>query len=351
MKLNGHRPSSVSIPKRGARVARRDRSPTPPANGYGDTLEVYEEEPPLPVVVVRHKRRRPTRDREDFWSPGTIVLLMLTAIFGLSGYALRPTASGPAPVPMPPDVALLLTQPPMNIDISAFLTEISPDNVHLVLSASSTTFPETATTVHWRLDIQNFTGDACSAQAEPAGDYKVEQTDIGGTPLQNSITVLGVSHLSAVVSGQIPLPFLTFSLCWHGTSPIVLRGSYLSASIPRVLSAGLSGTITRGLTLPGNALARYSIQGGIAPTSVTARNWVWTSNLSNEFNSQASSAIPIVSLDLSRVQDDSQKAFFSGISLGIAGSGAMACVPPIVGALARRRKRDDVPTDHDIQLA
>jgi hypothetical protein len=214
--------------------------------------------------------------------------------------------------------------------LTAFLTKLDPHMVRLVISATAN-FKPTVATVRWRFDIEGFRGNICSIPGAPQSSFQVTKTSTRTKPVTETTTVEGTSAAANSTASNLTLPFLTIGLCWNQGAPISERGSYLSASIPRVLAAGLTGTITRGLTLPGDGLAGYSIQGGVPPTSVTGRNWVWTSDLSSSFDSQASSPIPIVSLNLSMLQNDNTRTFQSGILFGIAGSGLVTILPAIVG--------------------
>ena len=122
-------------------------------------------------------------------------------------------------------------------------------------------------------------------------------------------------------------------------APLITSGSYVSAALPPILAPGEKGTVTRSLVLTGTSLSSYSPAGGLPPTEVSARSWIWTDALDSSFQSQARSAIPVIASSLPGIQRDNSDIFLSGIFFGIAGGAAVSGHP----GLARRLRPQESP--------
>ena len=271
---------------------------------------------------------------QKFSSPsnhGFLVLWFLCALavatFAL-GFTFQPSASTPANVPAPPTLNLTFeSSGPRYLSIYSFLEQDSAQQTELAIDATGTFTPNQSIT-HWILGILGLTGHLCSNPAPSVGLVPLPGS-------QYNYEINGSSHIPEK-SGQ---PFLSIRLCWGNGAPLIINGSYLSAALPPILTGpGQQGTVTRSLVLGGTSLSSYSLAGGIAPTEVTARSWVWTDDISSMFQSQARAEIPIVASSLPGIQQDNQDIFLSGIFFGIAGGAAVSAAPATLDAFDRRKK-------------
>jgi hypothetical protein len=252
--------------------------------------------------------------------------IMTVASFAL-GFALQPSNSTPAVVPNPPVLNLSFQSGrPLRLFVYSFLKQINSQLTELAINATGSFAPD-QTTTRWTVGVLGFTGYLCPKQA----------TSVSLIPMQgfpHDYAVSGQSKIPAT-SGQ---PFLVIGLCWNNGPPLITNGSYISAALSPILAAaGQSGTVTRSLVLSGTSLSSYSLAGGIAPTEVTARSWVWTNNLSSSFQSQARAEIPIIASSLPGIQRDDRDIFYSGILFGIAGGALVSVVPALLYAFDRRK--------------
>ena len=266
-------------------------------------------------------------------NPGFLVVWILCALavstFTL-GFAFQPSGSTPANVPIPPTLNLTFESTgPRYLSIYSFLKQDGAQQTELVIDATGI-FTSNQPITHWVLGILGFAGRLCSNPAP----------SVGLVPLQGSpynYEIKGNSRIPET-SGQ---PFLAIRLCWGSDAPLIMNGSYLSAALSPILTGpGQQGTVTRSLVLSGTSLSSYSLAGGIAPTEVTARSWVWTDDISSRFQSQARTEIPIVASSLPGMQQDNQDIFLSGIFFGIAGGAAVSVVPAALDAFDRRKERN-----------
>jgi len=287
------------------------------------------------------------RQRLTAPNPGYLVVLslcVLTVISVILGLALQPAASAPAPVPDPPGLNLIFQSgAPLRLFVYSFLKQASAGRAELVIEATGT-FAARQVSTRWSVGILAFTGYLCRGQS-PA---------ISLVPVRNSPHGYEINGRSAVPATD-GRPFLVIGLCWAGGSPLISDGAYISAALsPVTVASGQSGTVTRSLVLGGTSLSGYSLAGGIAPTEVTARSWIWTGNLSGSFDSQAGHEIPIIASSLPGIQRDNQDVFYSGILFGVAGGAAVSVIPALLDASDRRRgkgisrcRQSPVPASHE----
>jgi hypothetical protein len=274
--------------------------------------------------------RRAWRGISTLSNPGFVVVLILCVLtiasFAL-GFAFQPSSSTPAEIPDPPTLYLnFRSGSPRYLSVYSWLEQANAQLTELVIDATGT-FTSNQSSTHWTLSVLGFTGYLCPEHA-PAPSL---------VPLQGFRRDYEISGNS-----NIPLrggePFLAISLCWDNGAPLIINGSYLSAALPAILAAtGQSGTVTRSLVLSGTSLSNYSLAGGIAPTEVAARSWVWTDNLSSSYQSQARTEIPIIASSLPGIRHDNSDIFLSGIFFGIAGGAAVSVVPAVLDASDRRK--------------
>jgi hypothetical protein len=270
-------------------------------------------------------------------NPGFVVVLALCAFAAASfvlGFVFLPSQSAPAEVPNPPELNLSFgLGSPRNLSIYSFLEQGDAQPTELVLNVTGI-FASNQSTVHWSLGILGFTGHLCLHPST-----KSSLVPLKGFPGDYEIS--GSSDIP-VTSGQ---PFLVIKLCWNNGAPLITNGSYVSAALSPILAApGQSGIVIRSLELNGTSLSGYSLSGGIAPTAVTARSWIWTDSLSSSFQSQARAEIPIIASSLPGIQRDNQAIFFSGILFGVAGGAAVSIIPALLDAFDRRKAKDKYKT-------
>jgi hypothetical protein len=266
-------------------------------------------------------------------NPGLVVVLILCALTIGSivlGFVFQPSGSAPAAVPSPPLLNLTFqSSSPRYVSVYSFLEQANARVTELVMDATGT-FASNQSIIHWTVGILGFTGYLCEGSAPVP-----RLVPLRGFP--NDYDINGNSDIP-VTSGQ---PFLVIRLCWDNGAPLATSGSYLSAALSPILAQpGQSGTVTRSLVLGGTSLSSYSLAGGIAPTEVTARSWIWTDNLSSSFQSQARAEIPIIASSLPGIQRDNREVFLSGIFFGIAGGAAVSIVPALLDASDRRKAKD-----------
>jgi len=266
-------------------------------------------------------------------NPGFVVVLILCALTIGSivlGFAFQSPGSTPAEVPSPPLLNLTFqSSSPRYLSVYSFLEQANARVTELVMDATGA-FASNQSIIRWTVGILGFTGYLCGESAPVP-----RLVPLRGFP--NDYEINGNSDIP-VASGQ---PFLVIRLCWDNGAPLVTSGSYLSAALSPILAKpGQSGTVTRSLVLGGTSLSSYSLAGGIAPTEVTARSWIWTDNLSSRFQSQARAEIPIIASSLPGIQRDNRDVFLSGIFFGIAGGAAVSIVPALLDASDRRKAKD-----------
>jgi hypothetical protein len=263
-------------------------------------------------------------------NPGFVVVWILCALAIVSsalGFAFQPSASTPPDVPNPPMLNLTFQSgSPRYLSVYEFLEQTSGQLTELVVDATGSFSPGQLST-RWTLGILGFTGHLCPKSASPA-----RLVPLRGFP--HDFEMNANSNIPAR-SGQ---PFFVISLCWDNGAPLIANGSYISAALPAILvSPGQPGAVTRSLVLGGTSLSSYSLAGGISPTEVTARSWIWTDNLSSSFQSQARAEIPIIASSLPGIQRDNRDTFLSGIFFGIAGGAAVSAIPAVLDASDRRK--------------
>lgn len=310
-------------------------------NGRFSRLEVGRGDPLVMITSREISRyacgmlrriRRAWRRISSSTNPGFVVVLILCALTIVSsglGFAFKPAMSAPPDVPNPPMLNLTFQSgSPRYLSVYSFLEQTSGNRAELVVDATGS-FAPNQSSAHWTLAILGFTGYLCQRSALAAS-----LVPLRGFP--HDYEMNGNSNIPTT-SGQ---PFFVISLCWDNDAPLIANGSYVSAALPPILAPGKSGAVTRSLVLIGTSLSRYSLTGGISPTEVNARSWIWTDNLSSSFESQARAAIPIIASSLPGIQRDNQDIFLSGIFFGIAGGAAVSIVPAVLDASDRRKAKD-----------
>ena len=318
----------------------RPQRPLPSRNGRFGRLEATGN--PLAMIIFREisryargtlmRTRRAWRRTSSLSNPGFVVVLILCALTIVSfalGFAFQPSATTPPEVPNPPELNLTFQSgSPRYLSVYSFLKQTSGQLTELVVEAVGL-FASNQSTTHWTLGILGFTGYLCQKPASAPG-----LVPLAGSPHDYEIN--GNSNIPTI-SGQ---QFLVIGLCWDNGAPLIEDGSYVSAALsPIIAGPGQSGAVTRSLVLSGTSLSSYSLAGGIAPTEVTARSWIWTDNLSSSFQSQARAEIPIIASSLPGIQRDNRDIFLSGIFFGIAGGAAVSIVPAVLDASDRRKAK------------
>jgi hypothetical protein len=285
--------------------------------------------PALQAVISARRAYRRISAPSNLGLIVVITLCGLTAVSFALGFALRPSESAPAKVPDPPTLSLSFrSENPLRLSIYSFLEQASTRLTKLVVTATGT-FVSDQTITRWTMAVLGFSGYLCPKQTSVASFIHLK-----GFP--HDYAIINSSRIPAI-NGQ---PFLQISLCWENNAPLITNGSYISAALSRILVApGQSGTVTRGLVLSGTSLSGYSLAGGIAPTEVTGRTWLWTDELSSSFQSQARAEIPIIATSLPGIQRDNRDIFYSGIFFGIAGGAAVSVIPALLDASDRRKKQ------------
>jgi hypothetical protein len=302
-------------------------------------VEITEVRDHIPREVSTRARRALTGTWgvcRKLWLPANrgfiaaLTLCALTIALTLLALAFQLSASAPAQVPNPPRLTLSFqpgSPPPLRLYIYSFLEE-APAPAKLIVAATGAFAPHQKTT-RWTLDVQGFSGYLCPEQASTLHLIRLPQQG------QHDYYLSGNSEISTI-SGT---PFLAASLCWKDGSPLITSGSYVSAALSPILAPnGQSGTVTRSLVLSGTSLSNYSLAGGVAPTEVTTRAWVWSSDLGDELQNQARFEIPVIASSLPGIQRDNRNIFYSGIFFGIAGAAGVSIIPALLDAVDRRKK-------------
>ncbi len=268
-------------------------------------------------------------------------LVAVSSVFFVLGFRFEPAASGPSGVPNAPAFNLAFTPPPLtlvpgSLSVYSYLTQLSGERARLTLEVYGDFGPHLQQ-ITWSLDVMGFNGYSCPPRPGPVPTEKLSE------PARATATEYVITGTStSIPPSQAPVqPFMFVRFCWQQGSPIASRGSYLTAELPRVTLAEGTGSVTRTLELPGEALSQYSIQGGISPTAMTGTNWVWTSTLSDNLDSQSSAPIPVVAASIPGLQRDNHLAFLSGIFFGIAGGAVVTLIPESFGVLGRTRRDPD----------
>ncbi len=269
---------------------------------------------------------------------GLGALVAVSAVFFLLGFRFEPVAGGPSGMPSSPAFNLALAGPqptlvPGSLSIYSYLRQLSSDRTRLTLEVYGDFGPRPRR-IAWSLAVMGLTGYRCIPRSAPAPAEKLSGPE-DATAAQYVITGTSSSVPSAQASVQ---PFIFVRFCWRQGEPITSRGPYMTAMLPRVSLAEGSGSVTRTLELPREMLSSYSLQGGTPPTAMTGTNWVWTSRLSNNFDSQASAPIPIVAASIPGLQRDDHRAFLSGIFFGIAGGAVVTLIPESLTAASRKKE-------------
>jgi len=289
--------------------------------------------PARPLRRWRQKRR--ARTSLDFVN--LLVLCLLTVIFLVLGFSLRPSASGPAQIPSPPLLTIGFTGPqaPQDLAVYSYLVQATGPQATLIMDVTANPGPEQRA-IPWTVTVQGFTGYLCTPR-----------------PSQARLTRLGPDDYTITGTAQIPAtpgnPFLVLYLCWHSGPPLQITGSYLSAALPPILVTPGGGTLTRGLKLTGTSLSSYTLAGGVAPTKVTSASWAWTSPLSGDLESQASAEVPVIASSIPGIQRDSANAFYSGIFFGIAGGAAVSVIPAYLEVAKRKAERKPPASERTAQ--
>jgi hypothetical protein len=288
--------------------------------------------------VPQSSRQRLTRTRmagRQILAPANLGFVVVTILCALTiasfalGFALQPSASTPAGIPDPPRINLSFQSGrPLSLFIYSFLKQDNDQNTRLIISAAGT-FASSQASIRWTIGILAFTGHLCPRQGPASGLIPLR-----GFPHDYELN--GFSRVPAL-SGQ---PFLDVSLCWDKDAPLVINGSYFSAALSPILAQpGQDGSVTRSLVLSGTSLSSYSLAGGISPTEATARSWIWTDNLSSNFQSQARAEIPVIASSLPGIQRDNRDIFYSGVFFGIAGGAAVSVIPALIDAFDRKKSK------------
>ena len=255
---------------------------------------------------------------------GLLIIGALTVIFFSLGLGYRPSGGGPAQIPYAhsPTLTIRFSAPRLlrNLQIYSYLDQTRGSQANLAVDLSASFRHSTA--VHWKVGIEEFTGSAPEVMLAKASTVNLGDGDYELNGTSPATTVPGS-------------PFLVVILHWNSSPPLAVSGSYISAALPTIL-ASQAGMETRKLELPGTALSGYTLAGGLAPTQVTPRSWAWTSALSGDNGSQASSTIPVIGSSIQGIQRDNHDAFLSGIFLGVAGGAAVSLVPALLYAIDRR---------------
>ncbi len=284
--------------------------------------------------------------------PSTIALGVLTVGIGALAWTVQPTGAPPT-IPPTPEIDLVVTPNALNLSVFSYLTQLSKDAFHVALDARGT-FPVGVKSVRWDFSIDNLTGSPCTplrASQSVSSTLSLHQAKaiVGGQVQKDAYLISGTSSITPdeTTSGK---PFLYIRLCWHGGAddpPIRTAGSYLSAALPRITVAPLSipGTLSRGLTLVGAALSSYSLQGGVPPSTLTPKTWVWANPLSGTFGTQSSSEIPVIAASLPGLQEDSRRTFLSGVLFGVAGAPLVGALQVVLSALDPKEKPGAKPAD------
>lgn len=158
---------------------------------------------------------------------------------------------------------------------------------------------------------------------------------------------------------ESPTAPLYLQIRWARHAPVRVDGAYLSAQIPSVrvfFSGAPPAALPLATTLAPRAgdVGRFSVQATTGPVTA-ARTWEW--HLESEAippppNGGQTSAsfepIALSAVNVSQTQQESARAFLSGVLLGVAGGAVIG----VIAELARiRRRRDEggaaagIPTD------
>jgi hypothetical protein len=125
-----------------------------------------------------------------------------------------------------------------------------------------------------------------------------------------------------------------FRLCWSAkNSPVSLDGPYLSASIPTVTTRGAT-PVQIALLPHAGSTSSYSLQATPNPSGETGKMWTWG------FDAAGLGSTPpiyLAAVNVSATQQDTLRAFFAGIILGIAGGALIAILQELIAPLSRRR--------------
>jgi len=264
------------------------------------------------------------------------ILVFLTVVPVSLGLILRPSANIPPSAELQSPSFFLAfpgSPPPRFLDIDSYLEQTSNPATELVID-TYVAFPQHLKTVRWVMEIRNFTGYLCTAA--PRGKL----IPVPGYP--GSYTRHGESPVPPTAEES----FLQITLCWARNSPLSTTDApYLSATLPAITTPVQAGTVERFLALNGTSLAGYALIGGIAPTQVSARSWIWMSSL-GDAQSQALSVTPITASNLSELQSNTNDAFYSGILFGLGGGAIVSLFPVGLDAVDRRNKASQRSPDN-----
>lgn len=265
---------------------------------------------------------------------GALVLLCALAITGLAwGWALRPPAGTPAPVPTPLQITMdFAGTRPLGLEVYSELTQEQGSAAELSINAFgyAARGPRAAA---WDMGVQSFTGRFCTPKRYRSEGRPVR---VGGQDYVDSGTV----RIPAAAHADI---FLVVHLCWRKDPLLELGDSYFSASLPRILVPNQAGTLTDILQLRGTSLYSYSPSGGLTPTGFGPTTWSWTSPLSGSGGGLVSSVIPVSGSNTAQIERDNHNNFYSGILFGVAGGAALSLIPALAVSIDRRKKGPAAP--------
>lgn len=305
--------------------------------------------------------------------PLVVVLVILSAIIGGIGFALRPGTDEPPTVSSPAITLYIFQQgsaaapfiDPTRVSVDEIMMQETSSTVLLQLDLFAA-FAASGV-VHWQLgttvslsqpypcpDLYDYLG---TAQPDPVIIQNAELT-IGGHTATPAVSANFVGHRSARTAsnvlglyGQSPgvvragdiAPIGEVDLCWKSEFPMAFDGEFASASLSAVTAvsqtSGNSLPLDLSRTLyfenihqnPQPITAEYSLQAGTLPTSTDPYGWNWS-------GSQGGSSVQVTTIDIPASQHEAYLGFLSGVLFGVVGGAVVLILQEILEPIRLRRR-------------
>ena len=304
------------------------------------------------------------RERWDFREVNVllvVVLAALTGVIGVIGWWYRPGTSAYPTVPR----RLAFTVQADTRSLVLTLTRTGADGAVLTLYDDDRFFAgasaHAVTPGGWAVGIDGLgSGRIVRRPRGTSVPIPVEQTPFDHRPLPIPRVHGGPTRRLTDVGHQPALTYtpvaddapLYLQIRWADHAPVGLDGAFLSAQLPSVTvrwpgTAPASVPLAATLAPVAGDVGRFSVQATTGPMT-TPRTWEWHLDSAPtgpppEGGQPSASFDPIAlsAVNVSETQQESARAFLSGVLLGVAGGAVIG----VIAELARiRRRRPDGPS-------